>query len=200
MFDTVFFRSPKATTDTGSTFQLPEDRDELEYGKVLLFFKLRLPGLLGRVREVSCAFVKYYDKYLVKGMYDLFVLHIHCTRLVVLVVYSACILLFLCLCTVLDYCLTVCMHTDKDELANSGFLRLYETTNSWEVIPVEHILGRLPIMKNYATPTIPSRFASRKPTAFPLGKADTAREKGSKLFYVNYYAMTWSRCKESLFR
>ena len=92
------------------------------------------------------------------------------------------------------------MFSERDELVNCGFLKLYETSNSYEVIPVEHILGRLLLMKNYATQTIPSRFASRKANAFPLRQADSSRGKGSKLFYVNYYAMTWSRCKESLFR
>ena len=67
--DTVFFRSPKIDSEADSTFQLPRDRDQLEYGKVLLFFKIRIPGLFGRVRELACAFVKYYDKYLVKSIY-----------------------------------------------------------------------------------------------------------------------------------
>jgi hypothetical protein len=65
---------------------------------------------------------------------------------------------------------------------------------------VEYILGRLPLMKNYSTPTIPSRMATRRAEAFPRGAADGTRGKGSRLFYVNHYAMTWSRCKESLFR
>jgi hypothetical protein len=67
IFDTVFFRPPVAMSEDGSEFQLPRDREHLEYGKVLLLFNLRLPGDLDRSREVSCAFVKYYDRYQVRG-------------------------------------------------------------------------------------------------------------------------------------
>jgi hypothetical protein len=65
IYDTVFFRPPAGLSESG--FELPRDRDSLEYGKVLLLFQLRLPGRMGRVREVACAYVKYFDKYLARG-------------------------------------------------------------------------------------------------------------------------------------
>lgn len=64
--DTVFFRPVRCADEDG--FKLPEDKDSLEYGTVLLFFKIKIRGKLGRGREVSLAFIKYFDKYLVEGM------------------------------------------------------------------------------------------------------------------------------------
>ena len=60
--DTVLIRP------TGSkNFKLPRDEAQLEYGRVILLFKILVPGVLGRTREAECAFVKYFDKYLVQG-------------------------------------------------------------------------------------------------------------------------------------
>lgn len=54
-------------THSPSLFQLPRDRDLVQYVKVLLLFKIEIPGKLGRLRKIDCAFVKYFEKYLVKG-------------------------------------------------------------------------------------------------------------------------------------
>ena len=50
-----------------SKFNLPKDRDLIEYAKVLLFFKIIIPGQRGRLRTIECTFIDYIEKYLVKG-------------------------------------------------------------------------------------------------------------------------------------
>ena len=60
--DTVFLRPLSA-----QEFKLPENKQDLEYGRVQLLFQIRLPGKLGRSRLVDCAFIKYYGKYEVQG-------------------------------------------------------------------------------------------------------------------------------------
>ncbi len=60
--DTVFLRPVSA-----QEFKLPENKQDLEYGRVQLLFQIRLPGKLGRSRLVECAFIKYYGKYEVEG-------------------------------------------------------------------------------------------------------------------------------------
>lgn len=60
--DPVFF----AFKEKGD-FSLPEDQDLLEYGRVLLFFSVLLPGHLGRMFERDLAFIRYFDHYKVKG-------------------------------------------------------------------------------------------------------------------------------------
>jgi hypothetical protein len=60
--DTVFLRPLSA-----QEFKLPENKQDLEYGRVQLLFQIRLPGKLGRSRLVECAFIKYYGKYEVEG-------------------------------------------------------------------------------------------------------------------------------------
>jgi hypothetical protein len=48
-------------------FSLPEDKDDLEYGRVLLFFSVLIPGHLGKRFETDLAFIQYFDHYKVKG-------------------------------------------------------------------------------------------------------------------------------------
>jgi hypothetical protein len=62
--DAIFFIP---VTHHPSEFELPKDKDQIEYGKVLLFFKIIIPGRRGRWRTIECAFIKYFEKYLVKG-------------------------------------------------------------------------------------------------------------------------------------
>ena len=50
------------------TFSLPQDRGELEYGRVMLFFSIQIPTHLGRCFEFDLAFIKYFDHYKVKGI------------------------------------------------------------------------------------------------------------------------------------
>ena len=89
---------------------------------------------------------------------------------------------------------------DHDELQQQGYVRLYEPTDWYEVIPVTHILGKLPIFPDFSTRTIPHSM-SGKP-GFAKGECDSqdGKQLGSKLFYINHFAMTWSRSKLSLFR
>ena len=58
------------------------------------------------------------------------------------------------------------------------------------IVPITHILGRLPLIPAGETGTIPHGTASRK---FPRGKADSALSpgSGSPLFYINTWAMQW---------
>ena len=48
-------------------FSLPEDKEVLEYGRVLLFFSILVPGTLGKHFEKDLAFIQYFDHYKVKG-------------------------------------------------------------------------------------------------------------------------------------
>lgn len=90
--------------------------------------------------------------------------------------------------------------SDNDELQQQGYVRLYEPTDWYEVIPVTHILGKLPIFPDFTTRTIPHSM-SGKP-GFAKGECDSqdGKQLGSKVFYINHFAMTWSRSKLSLFR
>ncbi len=85
---------------------------------------------------------------------------------------------------------------DTDELSREGYQRIY-TTESYEVVPKDFILGKLPIMPDFGTPTIPHTLARLKNDYFMLGKAYSANGKqdGSSIFYINHFAMTWSRSK-----
>jgi hypothetical protein len=83
-----------------------------------------------------------------------------------------------------------------DELSREGYQRIY-TTESYEVVPKDFILGKLPIMPDFGTPTIPHTLGRLKNDYFMLGKADSAigKQDGSNIFYINHFAMTWSRSK-----
>ena len=54
------------------------------------------------------------------------------------------------------------MHTGvSDELEENGMTRVYECTKpklSFEVVPMTHIMGRVPLMPDVVTPTIPHRY------------------------------------------
>lgn len=91
---------------------------------------------------------------------------------------------------------------EDDELAKEGHIRIYEPVEWFEVVPVDHILGRLPIVPDYGTPTIPHKYSYLRDQAFRKGKADSSVDQhdGSKLYYINHFAMVWSRSKESLVR
>jgi hypothetical protein len=90
--------------------------------------------------------------------------------------------------------------SDNDELQQQGYIRLYEPTDWFEVVPVTHILGKLPIFPDFSTRTIPHSMTGQP--GFPKGKCDShdGKQLGSKIFYINHFAMTWSRSKLSLFR
>ena len=48
----------------------------------------------------------------------------------------------------------------KDVLEEFGCTRLYEPSEGWyDVVPVEHILGAVPLMPDYGTPRIPGRYS-----------------------------------------
>ncbi len=89
---------------------------------------------------------------------------------------------------------------EHDELEAEGHIRLYEPDDWYDVIPVEYILGRLPLMPDFGTRTIPHKWAKHKNLLFPKGKADSSHDAqdGSKLFYVNHFAMSWARTYKNL--
>lgn len=94
------------------------------------------------------------------------------------------------------------LHVDADdELAQCGFIRLFEPDDWFEVLPVDFILGRASIVPDFATPSIPHMFMQQS-ALFPKGRADSSHgaHDGSPMFYVNHYALTWSRCKDALNR
>ena len=80
----------------------------------------------------------------------------------------------------------------EDELQKEHYLRLHEckaAPSSYEVIPIHNILGKLALMPDCVTPTIPRHHDHQKKRAFPRG------EVGCKVFYVNHFALTWARSK-----
>ena len=61
--DNIFLKPIAA----GEHFNLPNDKDELQYAQVQLLFKCMVITRKGNLREVSLAFIKYYEKYTVRG-------------------------------------------------------------------------------------------------------------------------------------
>jgi len=61
------------------------------------------------------------------------------------------------------------------------------------IVPVTSILGRLPLVPVGNTGTIPFSMASKQQAHFPEGTCDRANApgSGSKLFYINTWAMVW---------
>ena len=61
------------------------------------------------------------------------------------------------------------------------------------VVPLSHILGKLPLIPADDSGTIPSSMYGRKATCYPLGNcaSDNVPGSGSRLFYLNTWAMTW---------
>ena len=85
---------------------------------------------------------------------------------------------------------------DNDELSREGYQRIY-STESYEVVPKDFILGKLPIMPDFRNPTIPHELSRLKEQYFSMGKADSsiAKGDGSQIFYINHFVLTWSRSK-----
>lgn len=80
--------------------------------------------------------------------------------------------------------------------------QLYVPTQPWTlVLPVNHILGKVPLMKLYlegsSAPTIPHSFAGQRQRHFQYGSADKAGTKGvgsgSQLFEVNVHLWQFGR-------
>ena len=59
------------------------------------------------------------------------------------------------------------------------------------VVPLSHILGKLPLVPAGDSGTIPWSMNGRKETCFPRGQCDRQQGPGSKLFYINTWAMIW---------
>ena len=57
------------------------------------------------------------------------------------------------------------------------------------VVPLSHILGKLPLVPAGDSGTIPRSMNGRKETCFPRGQCDRQQGPGSKLFYINTWAM-----------
>jgi hypothetical protein len=91
---------------------------------------------------------------------------------------------------------------EEDELASQHYRRLYDTEGCHTVVPASFILGKLPLMPDFGTPSIPHRYTKRQQKDFPHGRADSSSTShdGSKLYYINHFGLTWSRSKLSLQR
>jgi hypothetical protein len=63
------------------------------------------------------------------------------------------------------------------------------------VVPLSHILGRLPLIPAGDVCTIPRNMSGRGDACYPRGSCDNrgAPGSGSKLFYINSWAMIWPR-------
>jgi hypothetical protein len=65
------------------------------------------------------------------------------------------------------------------------------------VMPIASVLGKVPLLRAGNTGTIPYRLKGQavERRLYPGGKADTAPDKGdgSRLWYVNTWAMKWSQ-------
>ena len=61
------------------------------------------------------------------------------------------------------------------------------------VVPISHILGRLPLVPAGDTGTIPHSIRDRKAACYEHGLCDRDGEpgSGSSLFYINLWAMIW---------
>jgi hypothetical protein len=61
------------------------------------------------------------------------------------------------------------------------------------VVPLSHILGRLPLIPSGDFSTIPRNMSGRGDGCYPQGSGDKrgAPGSGSKLFYINSWAMIW---------
>jgi len=85
-----------------------------------------------------------------------------------------------------------------DFLHSRGCVMMYETEPPvLAVVPVRYILGKLPVVRAGDTGRIP--FAMRgkllRDNCYSEGRCDTSETdtSGSTLYFVNRYAMTWSR-------
>jgi hypothetical protein len=63
------------------------------------------------------------------------------------------------------------------------------------VLPIDHILGKLPVVPAGDTGTIPFKHRNSGRFDRSLASADTAAGKGNgnPLHFINTWAMTWSR-------
>ena len=75
-----------------------------------------------------------------------------------------------------------------------GARMFYKPDKEWLIVlPINHILGRVPLMKAYlrgsSSPTIPASFAHHKNSYFKHGHADRngAEDGGSALFMLNVH-------------
>ena len=61
------------------------------------------------------------------------------------------------------------------------------------VVPLSHILGKLPLVPAGDFGTIPRNMQGRKEACYPLGVCDRHGDpgSGSALFYINTWAMIW---------
>ena len=82
----------------------------------------------------------------------------------------------------------------------AGARMFYEPDKPWLIVlPINHILGRVPLMKAYVggsdSPTIPSSLANRKLAYFRHGHADRPGTQGggSRLFTLNVHMWQYGR-------
>lgn len=144
------FMIPPGTNKDDFFLSVPEHEEQLQYGRVLLFFKLALVSSTSMRNDVDLAFVEYLDKYTVNGN----VLWKYLLQPAFL--WKRCITLNI---NVYWYICCIFCFIEADQLTALGHIRLYEPSKTWfEVIPVSYIIGKLPMMPDFGNPTIPYRL------------------------------------------
>ena len=144
------FMIPPGTNKDDFFLSVPEHEEQLQYGRVLLFFKLALVSSTSMRNDVDLAFVEYLDKYIVNGN----VLWKYLLQPAFL--WKRCITLNI---NVYWYICCIFCFIEADQLTALGHIRLYEPSKTcFEVIPVSYIIGKLPMMPDFGNPTIPYRL------------------------------------------
>ncbi len=103
-----------------------------------------------------------------------------------------------CQCALIETLFDYCPGRAKTwwpSTAQIGTKRLYLSSPDpvVYVVPLSHILGKLPLIPAGDHGTIPRRMHGRKDACYKLGVCDRQGEpgSGSPLFYINTWAMVW---------
>ena len=97
--------------------------------------------------------------------------------------------------TLYDYCPS--LHAEPGWLSTAQigtkFLYLPKPYPVLYVVPLSHIMGKLPLVPAGDNGTIPWEMHGRKDVFYPLGMCNSQRSPGtgSPLFYINSWAMIW---------
>ncbi len=98
--------------------------------------------------------------------------------------------------TLYDYCPSLHAKPWWQSTAQVGTKLLYlpKPDHVLYVVPLSHILGKLPLVLAGDDGTIPRQMHCRKDACYPLGMCDRQGSPGtgSPLFYINSWAMIWS--------
>ena len=87
--------------------------------------------------------------------------------------------------------------TTDDWMRKAETCRLYELAPTTRVFvrPITAILGKVPMVRAGNTGTFPFSMRLHERAYYPGGRCDSAVDKGdgSRLWYVNTWAMKWSQ-------